>query len=61
MRTARNKTPRAYDEESVQKIKIGKGSVLSHGSDLAIVACGVMVHEAMNAAEVLSRKGSTAL
>ncbi len=57
MRTARNKTPRAYDEESVSKIKIGKGSVLSHGSDLAIVACGVMVHEAMNAAEVLSQKG----
>ena len=57
MRTARNKTPRAYDEESVSDLRIGKASVLSHGSDVAIIACGVMVHEAMNAAEVLLDEG----
>lgn len=57
MRTARNKTPRAYDEESVSDLRIGKASVLSHGSDVAIIACGVMVHEAMNAADVLLDEG----
>ena len=57
MRTARNKTPRAYDEESVKNIRIGKANVLSHGSDVAIVACGVMVHEAMKAVGVLSEEG----
>ena len=57
MRTARNKTPRAYDEESVSDLRIGKASVLSHGSDIAIIACGVMVHKAMSAAEDLLDEG----
>lgn len=57
MRTARNKTPRMYDETSVTKLKIGKGSVLREGSDVAIVAVGVMVHKAMQAAEELSAQG----
>jgi len=57
MRTARNKTPRMYDETSVTKLKIGKGSVLRKGSDVAIVAVGVMVHKAMQAAEELAAQG----
>ena len=56
-RTARNKTPRMYDEESCKNLKIGKGSKLREGSDVAIIACGVMVSEAIRAAEELSKDG----
>lgn len=56
-RTARNKTPRMYDEESCKKLRIGKGSILREGSDVAIIACGVMVSEAIRAAEELSKNG----
>ena len=55
--TARNKTPRMYDEESCKKLRIGKGSILREGSDVAIIACGVMVSEAIRAAEELSKNG----
>ena len=59
MRTARNKTPVLYDgkEGSVQ---IGKGIVLTEGSDVAIIACGVLVHESLAAAEILRREGINA-
>lgn len=56
-RTARNKTPRMYDDESVQSLEIGKGSVLREGDDVAILAIGVMVHKAMQAAEELANSG----
>ena len=56
MRTARNKTPRIYDENSVTDLSIGKGSVLTEGSDVCIVACGVMVNEALLAARMLSEE-----
>jgi len=59
MRTARNKTPVLYDgkEDSVQ---IGKGIVLTEGSDVAIIACGVLVHESLAAAEILRKDGINA-
>tara|TARA_B100000401_G_scaffold58658_1_gene34166 strand:- start:319 stop:858 length:540 start_codon:yes stop_codon:yes gene_type:complete len=56
-RTARNKTPRMYDQETCKSLKIGKGSVLREGGDVAIISCGVMVSESMKAAEYLSSKG----
>ena len=59
-RTARNKTPRMYDSETVNNLKIGKGSVLREGSDVAIVACGVMVSEAIEAAKMLEGEGVSA-
>lgn len=39
------------------KFEIGKGFVLREGSDCLIVASGIMVHEAMQAAEKLSADG----
>ena len=45
-RTARNKVPRVYSEDNVSNIKIGKGSIIEEGNDVAIIACGVMVNEA---------------
>jgi transketolase len=56
MRTARNKTPVLYEGRE-DEIKIGKGVVLRDGTDVAIVACGVMVSEALKAAETLEAKG----
>lgn len=59
MRTARNKTPVLYDGKENQ-IEIGKGVVLKEGSDVAIIACGVLVHESIVAAEELERQGISA-
>ena len=57
MRTARNKVMRAYDEESASQLEIGKGHVHRMGNDVAIIACGVMLNEAKNAAEILATDG----
>ena len=57
MRTARNKRPRIHDDDSVAALRIGKGHVLREGSDVALLACGILVGEAMTAAEVLSSDG----
>jgi len=59
-RTARNKTPRIYTTNSVKSLRIGKGSILSEGDDVAIIAIGVMVHKAQKAAENLRQEGINA-
>jgi transketolase len=56
-RTARNKVPRMYDDKSKLELKIGVGSVLEEGVDVAIFACGVMVEQACNAASTLAEEG----
>tara|TARA_Y200000002_G_scaffold81853_1_gene64695 strand:- start:2150 stop:3088 length:939 start_codon:yes stop_codon:yes gene_type:complete len=58
-RTARNKTPVLYEGRE-DEIKIGKGVVLKEGHDVAIVACGVMVSQSLDAAEALAAKGISA-
>ena len=60
MRTARNKVSRAYTEESANELSIGKGHIHRTGSDVAIIACGVMLNEALDAADVLSKSGISA-
>ena len=57
MRTARNKTKRLYDGDSVGGLKIGSGSVLREGMDVAILSCGVMVEQSLEAAADLSKEG----
>lgn len=59
MRTARNKTPVLYDGKSEQ-IEIGKGVELHLGDDVAIIACGVLVHESLAAAKILKSEGINA-
>lgn len=59
-RTARNKTPVIYDEKAASKLQIGKGEMLTEGGDVAIIACGVMVSKALEAAESLSSNGINA-
>ena len=58
-RTARNKTPVLYDGRE-EEVIIGKGITLNEGNDVAIIACGVMVSEAIKAAELLAEKGVAA-
>lgn len=57
MRTARNKTPVLYDDAEPGLIQIGKGIELRDGSDVAIVACGVLVSESLKAADLLAAEG----
>ena len=57
MRTARNKTTKVYDEASAGSLKIGSGSTLREGGDVAIIACGVMVEQALQAASRLLQEG----
>ena len=47
-------------KRQVNEITIGKGSLIMEGSDVCIIACGVMVNEAISAAEVLSSEGISA-
>ena len=58
-RTARNKTPVLYDGRE-EEVIIGKGITLKGGNDVAIIACGVLVSEALKAAELLAEKGVAA-
>jgi transketolase len=60
MRTARNKITRIYNHDSVRELKIGRGSVIRSGSDVCIIACGVMVSQALMAADELADSGINA-
>ncbi len=55
MRLARSKTPIIHSKE--QKFEIGKGIVLRDGSDCTIVACGITVQMALEAADSLKQEG----
>jgi transketolase len=59
MRTARNKTPVIYSGIE-DKLEIGKGVILREGSDVAIIACGVLVSEALEASTILKSEGISA-
>ena len=59
-RTVRNKTRRVYSEDEASNLEIGKFSILSEGDDVAILACGVMVQEALDAKEHLESTGISA-
>ena len=56
-RTARNKTREIYTKEEAEALEIGKASVLREGSDASIIACGVMVERALEAADRLAERG----
>jgi len=55
MRTGRSPANRVVPEDST--FEIGKGTVLREGRDVTIVACGVQVARALDAAEQLSAQG----
>lgn len=55
IRFAREKSPVFLKPD--QKFEIGKAQVLTDGDDLAIIACGPLVYEALQASEALKDKG----
>ena len=59
MRFGRSAVP-VFHEEGY-KFEIGKGEVVRDGSDVAIIANGLMVYEAIVAAEELAAKGVNAM
>ena len=58
MRFGRLAVPSVFDES--YQFEIGKGSVLIEGSDVTIVATGLMVNEALEAAKLLKNEGISA-
>jgi len=59
LRFGRLAIPVFHDEETF-KFEIGKGEQLTEGNDVAIVATGLMVDEALKAAEMLKAEGIAA-
>lgn len=59
MRTGRAPVPVFHAED--YKFEIGKGEICRDGSDIAIIANGLMVYEALQAAEALEKEGVHAM
>ena len=59
LRFGRLAVPVFHEEEGFE-FQIGKGEVLREGNDIAIVATGLMVNEAVEAAKVLAEEGINA-
>ena len=58
VRMGRGPVPDVYPEGA--DFEIGRANVLRKGGDIAIIACGEMVHPALGAAELLGRAGIAA-
>lgn len=58
VRTTRKSYPAVYSAD--HDFRIGKGEIVRDGTDLTVVACGLMVGEALKAAENLKEKGVNA-
>lgn len=56
LRLSRPKTPLVY-QSSDYDFQIGKGIILREGKDATIFACGLMVSESLDAAEILMKEG----
>jgi transketolase len=55
MRTGRSPARRLFDDS--HKFEIGKGQIIREGRDVTLVACGVEVARALDAAELLAGEG----
>ena len=55
VRLGRSAVPTLFDEN--YKFEIGKGVVVREGNDATIIACGIMVNEAIIASEALKSEG----
>jgi transketolase len=58
IRLSRPSVPEVYSSHS--DLKIGHAKVLKEGTDVAIVACGVMVNEALEAGDSLAKENISA-
>lgn len=55
LRMVRKEVVRVYEDGS--EFQLGKAAVIREGADVTIVACGIMVDEALKAAELLEAEG----
>lgn len=59
MRFGRAPVPVIFDEKTF-KFEIGKGQILSEGTDVTIVATGIMIEAALTAKQLLANEGISA-
>lgn len=55
LRLSRDVYPDLYAEDA--QFELGKGAIVREGDDVTVIACGIMVHKAIEAAEMLAQKG----
>lgn len=55
MRFGRKNAVKIYEDGS--ELRVGKASILREGTDVSIIACGIMVAEALKAADELEKQG----
>jgi len=58
IRMGRSKVPALFDDS--YEFSIGRATVLKEGSDVTVLACGIMTAKAMEAADILSEEGISA-
>ena len=59
LRVARLASPTIHDAETYE-FHFGKGEVLREGDDVTVIACGMMVARALDAADMLAEQGVSA-
>lgn len=55
LRLSRDVYPDLYSEDA--PFECGKGAIVREGKDLTVIACGLLVHKAIEAAEIMEQKG----
>ena len=55
LRLSRETYPDLYGADA--RFELGKGAVVRDGKDVTVIACGIMVHKALEAAERMAEKG----
>lgn len=55
VRLGRSAVPQVFGED--YDFELGKGVILREGADATIIACGIMVNEAINASKLLKEEG----
>ncbi len=55
LRLSREAFPDLYGEDA--KFELGRGAVVRDGTDVTVIACGLLVHKALEAAEKLAAEG----
>jgi transketolase len=59
-RIGRADVPVIYSSEYVENLEIGKGMIVEEGEDISLFACGTMVDVAIDAHNLLKKKGISA-